>query len=62
MFKSANVGVAWAHRTLKHIKTLKNIKIVKQHASKPLFEAQSPWFLLFNDKKIEKKRIHLLFS
>ena len=39
MFKAANVGVAWSHRTLKHIKTLKNIKIVKQHAPKPLLEA-----------------------
>ena len=38
MFKSENIGVAWAHRTLKHIKVY--IKIVKQHASKPLLEAQ----------------------
>ena len=55
MFKSANVGVAWSHRPLKTFKTLKSIKIVKQHAPKPIFrDVKVPDFLLFNDKKLKE--------
>ena len=56
MFQSAKVGVAWSHRPLKTFKTLKHIKIVKQHAPKRLFEfRKAADFLLFNDRKIGRE-------
>ena len=45
----------WCGRiaSLKHLKVLKNIKIVKQHAPKRLlFRERVLLFLLFNDKKV----------
>ena len=51
MFKSANVGVAWGGGTLKHIKS---IKIVKQHARKPILRGRNvPIFCCLTIKILE---------
>ncbi len=55
MFKSENVGVAWAGSALKTFKTIKSIKIVKQHAPKSLLRGiKVSGFLLLNDKKMKR--------